>query len=78
MATTFTTIHAVAAFVPHTQCKILTFSYMATTFIIMLAAAGFLHHTFTVRAKRVEGSTPSARVTWSTTVVSYLNQFTIV
>jgi len=37
----------------------------------MLAAVDFHSislHTFTVRAERVEGSTPSARVTWSTTV----------
>jgi len=44
---------------------------MATTFTTMLAAVDFHSislHAFTVRAERVEGSTPSARVTWSTTV----------
>jgi len=43
----------------------------------MLAAAGFSLHTFTVRAERVEGSTPSARVTWSTTVPECVASITV-
>ena len=34
----------------------------------MHAALGFALHTFTVSAEREDGSTPGARVTWSTTV----------
>ena len=43
----------------------------------MLAAADFSLHTFTVRAERVEGSTPSARVTWSTTIPECVASVTV-
>jgi len=43
----------------------------------MLAAADFSLHTITVRAERVEGSTPSARVTWSTAVPECVASITV-
>ena len=48
----------------------LCYHCMPTTFTIMhtCTAADFSLHTVTVSAERVDGSTPGARVTWSTTI----------